>query len=390
MADEPEFPNGDARRLAALARTLLTRGGTLESTEGSGPMTSAALRQAVQSQLGKAEAALDSNTALESTAASLAVNVAASDVVAAAENAIRKVDAAMTASPLTDFEMASLEAIVLIVGRPAMRFSNGSVEMPSPVGDNIRWSTFVATARSRINDVSASIGRVGFAHENAADEPVATAWRLGKDLVVTNRHVAADLVEDATRPRSEWKLHPTRPCVVDFTATNNAATLSRFSIAELVHCAEEDDLDLAILRLTPGDQKLPDPLDPDWEADSLGRDIDGRFHGEEIYVVGHPYRLEGSNAISTVFGKADGYKRCSPGLVTTMLAQRPIFEHDCSTLGGNSGSCVLSVSGHAVVGLHFAGVGVNKLTAMGRANVALAISKLSNQRAVEILKKGHA
>ena len=359
--------NDEIRRRAALLRKVLSRGGTLESTEGSAPISNAELKQAVRKQLAKTEAQ-----------PSLPVTVAASQVVEGAESAMRKVEQE-NVSAVTDFEFACLEAVVLITGRPAMRYKNGRVEMPDPNGDNVRWSTFVAIARSFINEASASVGRVGLAHDNAADDPVATAWRLGDDLVVTNRHVARDIVSDATIAPADWKLDSNKHSVVDFTVTDNSAKSVRFPIKELVYCAS--DIDLAIFRLDPKGEKLPDPLELDWEE---------VFKDEEIYIVGHPYRLSASNAVSTVFVKADGYKRCSPGLVTAIDAEPRVFEHDCSTLGGNSGSCVLSVSGHAVVGLHYGGLNVDTITDIARANAAVAISKLKDHPAGEILKKGHA
>jgi V8-like Glu-specific endopeptidase len=63
------------------------------------------------------------------------------------------------------------------------------------------------------------------------------------------------------------------------------------------------------------------------------------------------------------------------------------FEHDCSTLGGNSGSCVLSVGGHVVVGLHYAGLDVDA-AGRGSANVALALSRLGSHPGAQLLRAG--
>jgi hypothetical protein len=57
-------------------------------------------------------------------------------------------------------------------------------------------------------------------------------------------------------------------------------------------------------------------------------------------------------------------KRFAPGLVERALDDvddgglKRVFTHDASTLGGNSGSCVVefTMDGRAVVGLHFGGV----------------------------------
>jgi V8-like Glu-specific endopeptidase len=87
-----------------------------------------------------------------------------------------------------------------------------------------------------------------------------------------------------------------------------------------------------------------------------------------------------------VFGKADGAIRLSPGKVTARQSAKKRFEHDCSTLGGSSGSCVVDFAGHCVVGLHFGGVDVDELTGRGTANVAIMLAALGDHPAVEQLR----
>lgn len=406
----------EARRLAELYRKLRKGGGTLESTAGVQPLDTADVKKALRTELAKADGKKggdeqprfrnESKSPRAEAPAGAApgappppwpppgtdspeVAKAASDVMAAAERAMQKVET-HNEDTIDSFEFAALEAIVLVVGRPAVRYTNGRVQMPNADGENIRWSTLIATARREINELSASVGRVGLAHDGGADDPLATAWRLGDDLVVTNRHVAHRLTNDPNAAPSTWKLDAGKGAVVDFTVTDEAQTSVRFPVAEIVYCAEEADIDLAIFRLDPRGGKLPDALELDWDPAALGADINGIFKGQEIYIVGHPYRPGGGSAVSSVFGKADGFKRWSPGLVTALASPSPVFEHDCSTLGGNSGSCVLSASGHTVVGLHFAGLGVDTFTSIARANGALALSQLGAHRAAAILKAGHA
>ncbi|HEX7830750.1 MAG TPA: serine protease, partial [Thermoanaerobaculia bacterium] len=318
--------------------------------------------------------------------------VAAHDVVRAAQEALDKVDAEGTASNLTDFQRVSLEAIVQLTGRPAMRYTNGMVQQPpNNEGDNERWRVLIATARGKINKASASVGQVGLVGADGTAEAIGTAWRLGTDLVVTNRHVAETFVLDRNVAPSQWKYDPGKPAVVNFTVTDDAQKTIRFDVAEIVFVADEQPVDMAIFRLKPGTEKFPSALPLDFDADSIGRDVEiggvPRFQGEEIYVVGHPFRAAATSATASVFGVADGFKRCSPGLVTAISQFEHAFEHDSSTLGGNSGSCVLSVSGHKVVGLHYGGVGVNA-NQVGLANVALGLARLAPHPASAILKAG--
>jgi hypothetical protein len=47
-------------------------------------------------------------------------------------------------------------------------------------------------------------------------------------------------------------------------------------------------------------------------------------------------------------------KRLAPGYLTSE-DQNGSFSHDCTTLGGNSGSCVIDVETGSVIGLHWGG-----------------------------------
>jgi len=368
----------DARNLVRRARMLLS------GAKGTKLLESLDLRNSLTEQLSASEA--------RKVIDDLTVTVVAADVTAAASRAMEKADRGEE-SNLTDFELASLEAIVQLTGRPAMRYIDGRVELPpNGVGENDNWRNFVALANAKINAASASVGKVSGA--NADGTPsygIGTAWRLGTDLVVTNRHVAEPLVRDSTLDPSRWKLDPEKPALVDFNATDHATTVTRFGVAELMYCAEEKAIDFAILRLDPKDKALPPALELDFDASSVGREVPvggvPTFRGEEVYVVGHPYREVPSAASLQVFGNADASKRCSPGVVTA-IARTYELEHDCSTLGGNSGSCVLTVSEHKVVGVHYRGIDLDVDTGRGSANSATALSRLGDHRAASILKEG--
>ena len=57
-----------------------------------------------------------------------------------------------------------------------------------------------------------------------------------------------------------------------------------------------------------------------------------------------------------IFMDVYNVKRLQPGEVRSFQAvELPEFVHDCSTLGGNSGSPVFDLESHNVVGLHFGG-----------------------------------
>jgi hypothetical protein len=359
------------------AKTLLSAGGTLESSGGTEPISQDRISTALEQHVAENYAVGDANPKLVAT-----------EVLSNVKSALAKSAGGASFSTLTDAEWGSLEAIVQVTGRPALRYKDGKVEMPNDTGENQRWAVLIATARATINRVSRSVGRVSRKGRSSTDELVGTAWRIGDTLVVTNRHVAKTLVLRPADPVLSWMLDAAKKPQVNFEPAGD----TRFAVSDIVYCAPEEDIDLAIMRLDCTAGLPPPPLAIDWEPESIGQDVSHneegrpRFKGREIYVIGHPYRQVGSGAIAQVFGCADGSKRCSPGFVTAITGT--CLEHDCSTLGGNSGSCVLTTDRHAAVGLHSGGLEVDERSGRGSANLALALSQLGGGPAAAILRSG--
>ena len=346
-----------AQKLAATARSVLSTGGNLQSIAGREQIDPAQLKSALAGHF----ASLHPN-------ASPAVDSAVADVIRSADAALAKVGDGRS-DQLTARECAALEVIVLVTGRPALRYIDGRVQPPDEsVAGNERWQVFVVTARKNIDRVSASVARLHRVEQSGVHTHIGTGWRLGDDLLVTNRHVAQLI---------RWQPGKS-PCVADFAMTNNTAGPKLFEVESLAYCAEEDTVDAAVLRLKPTTATLPPPLDPAFEALAVG---------DEVYVVGHPMN-RATPQTQQVFGDADGYKRCSPGRTTGLDDEYPVFEHDCSTLRGNSGSVVLSVGTHRPVGLHYGGWPSDPAGTIGEANVAVAFANLGTHRLREILASG--
>jgi V8-like Glu-specific endopeptidase len=77
-----------------------------------------------------------------------------------------------------------------------------------------------------------------------------------------------------------------------------------------------------------------------------------------------------------VFGEADGTKRFSPGKATRLRPDERVFEHDCSTLSGNSGSCALDFDRGRALGLHYGGIKPDASGVMGESNLCVALAAL--------------
>lgn len=362
------------RPLSHLAHSLLKVKASLESDVGGEPLDAHEIRAALAAEMVRDGAIADAPVA-ETTANQVAARMTHMALAALARGT--------DDDHLTAVERDSLEAIVRVIGRPALRFSGGHVGVPPNNRANERWTTLIAMYRDEIEGVAASVGRISIGLESAR-RTVGTAWRIGGDAVVTNRHVLRSLVSNPDAPVASWSLDAGKNVTVDFNAESAISPPSTVSVASVAFVSE--DIDLAILDLAHG-AVLPPTLTLQWKIESLGRQVDnGRtFRGQDVYVIGHP-QDSGSAAITRVFVEADGTKRMSPGYVTAVIPEQVAFEHDCSTLRGNSGSCVVSAATHEVVGLHYGGLGVDDATSRARANVAIAFATLGAHPAANALR----
>jgi hypothetical protein len=126
-------------------------------------------------------------------------------------------------------------------------------------------------------------------------------------------------------------------------------------------------LDLALLRVAPPDvgKRMTKPL-------TLMSQDPGPLEGRSVYVLGYPapdYRND-TVVQRSIFGDRYFVKRLQPGAAMAppndaVIPAGPcssgaepddVIFHDASTLGGNSGSCVVDLDTNQVIGLHFAGM----------------------------------
>jgi hypothetical protein len=126
----------------------------------------------------------------------------------------------------------------------------------------------------------------------------------------------------------------------------------------------DDEIDLALLRVAfeaesgtplsepPSFWSRPKPMTLSLVAPDAAR--------KPVYVIGCPDHDDTAtaNELSIVFQDTFDVKRLQPGYLTAILMahdDRVEIDHDCSTLRGNSGSCVVSLETHQVIGLHVRG-----------------------------------
>jgi hypothetical protein len=233
-------------------------------------------------------------------------------------------------------DAAVLEAIVHTTLRPAVLVQDGrAVAWPA------EWAHLAAHADA-IAFAAARTGRVEL-EGNPALDWVGTGFVIDDRLVATNRHVLEEFAFQD--PRHGWQIRDGIRVWLDFAEEIGGQAPQEVAVTGIwgVH----DTFDLAILQMGPG---CPSPL-------SFAPTV--AVSGEEVLTIGYPAfdsRRNDAAAMQQVFRGIYNVKRLLPGLIVEPPESPWLLRHDCSTLGGNSGSPVLRPATADVVGVHFRGL----------------------------------
>ncbi|MEV8588971.1 serine protease [Streptomyces sp. NPDC051180] len=244
-------------------------------------------------------------------------------------------------------ESFGVEAIVLLQGRPAILVQRQDF---APQRDE--WSVLDGQ-RPAIRESLLRVGRVEVSGHPRLDW-VGTAFLVGPRTVMTNRHVAAEFARFES-DRGRWsfeygmsaRVDPAEELPVDGVPLPASTP---YEIVEVV--GVHPDVDMALLRIEPSaDGPLPTPL-------AVAADAPASVPGRPVYVVGYPAwdgRRNEPESMRRIFMDVYNVKRLQPGAATEFVPGGLVMKHDCSTLGGNSGSPVFDLADHRVLGLHFGG-----------------------------------
>lgn len=243
---------------------------------------------------------------------------------------------------LTDAEAVGLEAVISLALRPAIVLKNGT--FPASVAHP--WQQ-LETHRDGIQRTAERVGRIEL-HNDPEGRPFGgTGFLVGPGLVMTNAHVAKLFA--AADGAGRWTFVQGR-AGLDFRDSPDGQ-LARYEVTDVVGIHPAKDLALFHVQSTVDGRPLPSPL-------VLGSKPPENVPGQQVYTVGYPAwdPYADPHALRVVFGDIYNVKRLQPGAIMSFHEQRRVFRHDCSTLGGNSGSCVVDVGTNLVLGLHFGGL----------------------------------
>ncbi len=243
---------------------------------------------------------------------------------------------------ISDDEQNGLEAIILLAGRPAILIQEGDFLEPPSL-----WSD-LKNVRPQIKNAIARVGRIEVAN-NPSFEWLGTGFLAGADVIVTNRHVALEFSKQ--QAGGEWIFRAPMTSSVNFKAELGSEDTLTFHVTSIVGI--HDDYDMAILKVeqTAGPRTLPDPLPVATQGPAT-------LLKSRVYVIGYPAwdgRRNDPEPMKRIFADIYNVKRLQPGEISGDDLASFEFFHDCSTLGGNSGSPVFDLDTHRVLGLHFGG-----------------------------------
>lgn len=262
----------------------------------------------------------------------------------AARSGLTKIRQAGDSRPnLTEEEMNGVEAIVLLEGRPSILIENGSFSYPPG-----EWYV-LEDYRESIERAIAGVGRIEVSGHPRVDW-LGTGFLVAPTVIMTNRHVAEAFT--ARRRGEGWQFKSGMKANIDFREEYGGSDAIEYDCVEVI--GVHPQLDMALFRIEPrsGPEKaLPEPLTVHYRTPKGMRD-------RKVYVLGYPNwdgRRNAPEAMRAIFAGIYGVKRLQPGTIRTHLVLGNTFKHDASTLGGNSGSCIVDLESGKVLGLHFAG-----------------------------------
>ncbi|MDY3562674.1 serine protease, partial [Gemmata sp. JC673] len=250
-----------------------------------------------------------------------------------------------------------LETIVNRVGRPVLEVAGDDYVVDGP--EALIWEARLSNAavRAALRRVIPSVGRIEVDRHPDLTW-VGTGWLIADDVVVTNRHVAGEFAALSAAGGSRafvfkrgWPDRGTRMAArVDFRRELRNNSPRAFVVKDVLHIEDDDGPDFAFLRV--------ERAGPAGALSPFLQPARGRAEAQQLVAtIGYPAadsRIPEQELMTRLFGDKYNVKRLAPGQVQRLADD--LVMHDCSTLGGNSGSPIVDLATGEVLGLHFSGV----------------------------------
>jgi endonuclease G len=239
------------------------------------------------------------------------------------------------------------ESIVRRTGRPVLAIIRDRAQLSIDDPDSTVWKARLTKTHQQLEIAARAVGRIEVTGHSLSW--LGTGWLVAPNVIVTNRHVASEFARQSGANFVFRQGLSGKPMTASIDLLEEVGRTDEwtFTIEKVLHIEDPDGPDLAFCGVvhTSGEQ-APAPISFSQSAQD----------DELVAVIGYPARdsrVPEQALMDQIFGDVYDKKRLAPGQVTGTKVD--VLTHDCSTLGGNSGSVMLSLSSGDAVGLHYGG-----------------------------------
>jgi endonuclease G, mitochondrial len=242
------------------------------------------------------------------------------------------------------------ESIAMRRRRPVLAIRNGATVLEfKDEGDVPIWKSRLEQAARLLAPAIAAVGRIDLTG-NPDYSWVGTGWLVHPRYLVTNRHVA-EIFARGDGDRFVFQAGPdgNMAASIDMLQEIGRNETQVFEVRGVSYIEPRPGPDLAFLEVEQIDGRIATPI-------TLSARQPQPEKSELVAAIGYPAydsRIPEPDLMKQIYGEIYDKKRLAPGAITKVDDQRVL--HNCTTLGGNSGSVILDLKSGEAVGLHFSG-----------------------------------
>ncbi|MDD1517595.1 MULTISPECIES: phospholipase D-like domain-containing protein [Bradyrhizobium] len=245
--------------------------------------------------------------------------------------------------------------------RPVLFINNDWIDMVNVSLDGDEARDLVAElsrAEAVVKPVIPLVGRIDVFGFPGNLNFVGTGWFVAADIVVTNRHVAQLIAQQEGARFVFSRGVAGKPISVSLNTVHELDDLAAgqeriFGVKEVLYIEKTTGSnDIAFIRV----DRRTDGAKQSFIAISEAN----LAMNASVVTIGYPAKapkriIPDQSLMEELYRNQYDVKRAAPGMI--MVAERGnSAEHDCTTLGGNSGSVIIDPKTGKAAGLHFAGL----------------------------------
>jgi endonuclease G, mitochondrial len=233
-----------------------------------------------------------------------------------------------------------IKSVILPTKRPAVLVRNDRFETTQ----SAVWRDVLEGGRAQIDGAIPFVGQI-----RRGGRAIGTGFVVAPGVLITNRHVATNFVRIGPNGATLDARMPGDPDAVsvDFVREHGSNRRREAQLTRLIKFMPTSDPDLALI----GVDGVASPA-TQWQM------LFEPAEDTAVVTIGFPSREPGLSdlmieRLRLVFGEIYDVKIVSPGKVSSVTTE-PI-SHDCSTLGGSSGSPIVDIETGRLIGVHSIG-----------------------------------